>query len=56
MATTLILGGITAKKVGGKNFQELVVGMQIEIQKTFERAIALSEYNKNLIIFDRCPI
>ena len=37
MATILILGGITALKVGGwQKFQELVVGMQIEIQKTFE--------------------
>ena len=56
MATILILGGITAPKVGGKNFQELVVGMQLEIQKTYERAISLSGNNKNLIIFDRCPI
>ncbi len=30
--------------------------MQLEIQKTYERAISLSEDNKNLIIFDRCPI
>lgn len=56
MATILILGGITAQKVGGKNFQELVIKMQLEIQKTYERAISLSENNKNLIIFDRCPI
>lgn len=56
MATILILGGIIATKVGGKNFQELVVGMQIEMQRTFENAISLSENNKNLIIFDRCPI
>ena len=56
MATIQILGEITAPKVGGKNFQELVVRMQIEIQKTYERAILLSESNKNLIIFDRCPI
>lgn len=56
MATILILGGITAQKVGGKNFQELVVKMQFEIQKTYERAISLSQNNKNLIIFDRCPI
>ncbi len=56
MATILILGGITAPKVGGKNFQELVIRMQLEIQKTYKRAISLSEDNKNLIIFDRCPI
>lgn len=56
MATILILGGITPQKVGGKNFQELVIGMQIEMQKTYEKAIELSENNKNLIIFDRCPI
>ncbi len=56
MATILILGGITAQKVGGKNFQELVIRMQLEIQKTYEKAISLSENNKNLIIFDRCPI
>lgn len=56
MATILILGGITPQKVGGRNFQELVVGMQIEMQKTYENAISLSENNKNLIIFDRCPI
>lgn len=56
MATILILGGITAQKVGGKSFQELVIRMQLEIQKTYERAISLSENNKNLIIFDRCPI
>lgn len=56
MATILILGGITAQKVGGKNFQELVIKMQLEIQKTYERAISLSENSKNLIIFDRCPI
>lgn len=56
MATTLILGGITAQKIGGKNFQELVIKMQIEIQKTYEKAIQLSENNKNLIVFDRCPI
>ena len=56
MATILILGGITAQKVGGKNFQELVIRMQLEVQKTYEKAISLSENNKNLIIFDRCPI
>ncbi len=56
IATILILGGITAQKIGGKNFQELVIKMQIEIQKTYEKAIQLSESIKNLIIFDRCPI
>ena len=56
IATILILGGITAQKIGGKNFQELVIKMQIEIQKTYEKAIQLSQSIKNLIIFDRCPI
>ena len=56
MATILILGGITAQKVGGKNFQELVIKMQLEIQKAYEKAVSLSENKKNLIIFDRCPI
>lgn len=56
MATILILGGITPQKVGGKNFQELVIKMQIEMQETFEQAISLSNNNKNLIIFDRSPI
>lgn len=56
MATILILGGITAPKVGGKNFQELVIKMQLEIQRTYERAISLAKNNKTLIIFDRCPI
>lgn len=56
MATILILGGITPQKVGGKNFQELVIKMQIEMQETFEKAISLSNNNKNLIIFDRSPI
>lgn len=56
MATILILGGITAQKIGGKNFQELVIKMQIEIQKTYEKAVQLSENNKNLIVLDRCPV
>ena len=56
MATILILGGITPQKVGGKNFQELVIKMQIEMQETFEKAISLSKNSKNLIIFDRSPI
>ena len=46
MATSLILGGITVPKVGMKNFQELVIRMQIEIQKTYEKAMPLSENNK----------
>lgn len=56
MATTLILGGITAQKIGGRNFQELVIRMQLEMQKTYEKAISLSKSVKNLIIFDRSPI
>lgn len=56
MATILIPGGITAQKIGGKNFQELVVNMQLELQKTFEKAVKLSNSTNNLIIFDRCPI
>lgn len=56
MATILILGGITAQKVGVKNFQELVIKMQLEMQKIYERAVELSEKEKSLIIFDRCPI
>ena len=46
MATILMLGGITAQKVGGKKFQELAIGMQIEMEKTYEKAISLSEIIK----------
>lgn len=56
MATMMILGGITATKVGEKNFQELVIKMQLETEKTYDRAIKLSKNNNNLIIFDRGPI
>ena len=49
-ATMLILGGITAPKVGESNFQELLIKMQLETEKIYERAIELSINNKNLII------
>lgn len=55
-ATMLILGGITAPKVGESNFQELLIKMQLETEKIYERAIELSINNKNLIIYDRGPI
>lgn len=55
-ATMLILGGITAPKVGESNFQELIIKMQLETEKIYERAIELSINNKNLIIYDRGPI
>lgn len=55
-ATMLILGGITAPKVGESNFQELLIKMQLETEKIYERAIKLSRNNKNLIIYDRGPI
>lgn len=56
IATMLILGGITAPKVGESNFQELLIKMQLETEKIYERAIELSINNKNLIIYDRGPI
>ena len=56
IATMLILGEITAPKVGESNFQELLIKMQLETEKIYERAIELSINNKNLIIYDRGPI
>lgn len=56
MATILMLGGIEPQKVGEKFFQEAVIGMQLEMQNTYEKAMILSQSTKKLIIFDRCPI
>lgn len=55
MATILMLGGITPKKLG-KEFEELIINMELEMRKTYEKAISISKDRKSLIVFDRGPI
>lgn len=56
MATTLILGGILPQTVGKVNFQKLIINAELKIYDIYKKAINMSKNEKNLIIFDRCPI
>lgn len=56
IATSLILGGILPQTVGKVNFQELIIDAELKIYDIYKKAINLSNNEKNLIIFDRCPI
>ena len=55
MATILMQGGIIPKRVG-KEFEELIIHMELEMRRTYEKAISISKDTKSLIVFDRGPI
>ncbi len=54
--TMLITSGVTPQNIGKMNFLELVIDIQIEMQKKYEKAISFSKESKNVIIFDGSPI
>lgn len=57
MTTTFILNGILPQTVGKVNFQKLIISAELEVNDIYKKAInILSQNEKILIIFDRCPI
>ena len=50
IATMLILGGITAPKVGESNFQELLIKMQLETEKIYAYTITYSKIYNNIFV------
>lgn len=56
MPTILITNGVNPQNIGSLNFLKFMVKAQIEIQKRYEEIVLNSKKEKNIIIFDGCPL
>lgn len=54
--TMLISNGVDYQKIDKMNFQQLVIELQIQMEKFYKNVLSFSKGNKNIILFDGSPI